>query len=120
MGMKENGRASSLLIFGGWFLCFSSGIDDIYSEFSPTPEVAAIMRDNQSDSFREPILRGHLGDVKPRGRTARWTMRAGTVLFWSLVISILSARALYFDPDFATKFSQLTPLSRSVRAMLGV
>jgi len=78
------------------------------------------MRDDQFDSFGEPILRGHLGDVKPQGRAARWTMRAGTVLFWSLVVAILSARALYFDPDFATKFDQLAALSHSVRTMLGV
>jgi hypothetical protein len=37
-------------------------------------------------------------------------LRIGTGLFWSLVVAILSARVLYFDPDFAVKFGQFAAL----------
>jgi hypothetical protein len=76
--------------------------------------------DIQFDSFGEPLSRGHLIDVKPQGRASRWTMWAGTTVFWSLVVAILSARVFYFDPDFAAKFSQVAKLTRSVAAVFGV
>ena len=47
-------------------------------------------------------------------------LRIGTGLFWSLVVAILSARVLYFDPDFAAKFGQLAALLRPISTMLGV
>jgi hypothetical protein len=76
------------------------------------------MPDVQFDSFGEP-LRDALA-TRPQGQASRWMLRVGTGLFWSLVVAILSARVLYFDPDFASKFGQMAALFRSIPTMFGV
>jgi hypothetical protein len=78
------------------------------------------MPDTQFDSFGEPLRGDRLGPAQPQGNVSRWTLRIGTGLFWSLVVAILSARVLYFDPDFAAKFGQLAALLRPISTMLGV
>ena len=78
------------------------------------------MQDTKFDSFGEPLAKGLTSDSQQRGNTSRWVMLAGTSVFWSMVVVILSARAVYFDPDFAAKFERLAELPRTLLALLGV
>jgi hypothetical protein len=77
------------------------------------------MPDVQFDSFGARLPDGGTGPVEPQGNASRWMLRVGTGLFWSMVVAILSARVLYFDPDFASKFGQLAALFRPLSAMFG-
>lgn len=73
----------------------------------------------QFDSFGERIPNAQPHDVDQR-RTSRRVLLAGTGIFWTLVVVILSARALYFDPDVASTFAQLADRSaRSILSLLG-
>jgi hypothetical protein len=71
------------------------------------------------DPFGEPVKYGEPRLSAPQGAVGGWLARAGTGIFWSVVVMIVIARAVYFDPDFAGKFGQVAALSRAVRAMLG-
>jgi len=77
------------------------------------------MPDVQFDSFGEPLPDSRVFAAKPQGSASRWMLRAGTGLFWTLVVAILSARVLYFDPDFAAKFGQVAALLRPIATMFG-
>jgi hypothetical protein len=77
------------------------------------------MPDVQFDSFGEPLPDSRVFAAKPQGGASRWMLRAGTGLFWLLVVGILSARVLYFDPDFASKFGQVAALFRPIATMFG-
>jgi hypothetical protein len=77
------------------------------------------MPDVQFDSFGEPLRDDRGLATRPQGQASRWMLRVGTGLFWTLVVAILSARVLYFDPDFASKFGQMAALFRPISTMLG-
>ena len=77
------------------------------------------MPDVQFDSFGEPLRDDRALATKPQGQASRWMLRVGTGMFWTLVVAILSARVLYFDPDFASKFGQMAALFRPISTMLG-
>jgi hypothetical protein len=47
------------------------------------------------DAFGEPIA-AESADASRRG--SAWLLRAGTGAFWLLVVAIVSARAIYFEP----------------------
>jgi hypothetical protein len=40
-------------------------------------------------------------------------------LFWAAVVAIVAARAIYFDPDFAERFSSVAALVGHVRTIVG-
>jgi len=77
------------------------------------------MPDVQFDSFGEPLRDDRGLATRPQGQASRWMLRVGTGLFWLLVVGILSARVLYFDPDFASKFGQFAALFRPLSTILG-
>jgi hypothetical protein len=80
------------------------------------------------DGFGEPIPESQVVKSQalpePHGSVSRWMVRAGTGIFWSLVVVIVAARAAYFNPGFADQISQistqLAELSRSALAIFGV
>lgn len=81
------------------------------------------------DGFGEPIpesriVKSQALPVAPHGSVSRWMVRAGTGIFWTLVVVIVAARAAYFNPGFADQISQistqLAELSRSALAIFGV
>lgn len=74
------------------------------------------MQKERFDAFGEPVTFGE-PPVDIQGRVGGWIMTAGTGLFWSLVVVIVAARALYFDPDIAGKFGQLEAFARTIRAI---
>jgi uncharacterized membrane protein len=71
------------------------------------------------DPFGEPVKYDEPRLSAPQGAVGGWLARAGTGVFWAVVVVILIARAAYFDPDLAGKFGQVAALSRALRAMLG-
>ena len=58
------------------------------------------------DSFGERLPKCGLGTCGPQDAGSRWVLRGGIGLFWSLVIVVITARVIYFDPDLAAKFGQ--------------
>ena len=54
------------------------------------------------------------GDARPRSRASRYLLWAGTGLFWSLVGTIVLARAAYFEPGFFDGFNRAVTLAGRV------
>ena len=75
------------------------------------------MRSIQFDPFGEPVAQADQ-DERP-GIASRIALRSGVGLFWVLVIGIVAARAVYFDPDFAEKFGSVAALMKHVQTILG-
>jgi hypothetical protein len=71
------------------------------------------------DPFGEPVKYEEPRLSAPQGAVGGWLARAGTGIFWSLVVVILVARVVYFDPDLAEKFGQVAALSQAIRAFFG-
>jgi hypothetical protein len=82
------------------------------------------MKDAEFDGFGEPMQRSRALPGAPQGSVSRWMVRAGTGIFWTVVVAIVLARAVYFSPGFADKFAQfsvqLSALSRSALSIFGV
>jgi hypothetical protein len=78
------------------------------------------MKDVEFDAFGEPMLRSQALPTQPHGAVSRWMVRAGTGIFWSLVLVIVAARAAWFHPGFADKIAELTDAARSALAIFGV
>jgi hypothetical protein len=61
------------------------------------------------DPFGEPVT---MADAAEQAPASRWLARTGASLFWALVIAIVAARAIYFEPgvfnglDHALAFAQ--------------
>jgi hypothetical protein len=50
------------------------------------------------------------GDVAPPSRASKYLLWAGTGLFWSLVVAIVIARAVFFEPGVFDEFSRVAAL----------
>jgi hypothetical protein len=72
----------------------------------------------QFDSFGERLP--DLPASPAQDRASRWMLRVGIGLFWSLVVVVITARAIYFDPQFAATFGQLAAIPSAIRAIFGV
>jgi hypothetical protein len=51
-------------------------------------------------------------------RGSRWLKRAGAGLFWTLVIVIVAARAIYFEPGFFNGLNQALAFAQGLVASL--
>jgi hypothetical protein len=71
------------------------------------------------EAFGEPVKYEQPVVATPQGSISSWMTVAGTGLFWSLVVVIVVARAIYFTPDMAGKFWQIEALGQTVRTLLG-
>ena len=65
------------------------------------------MQQTEFDSFGERLPKYDLRTSGPQSAVSRWALRGGIGLFWSLVVAVLTARVIYFDPDLAAKFGQV-------------
>ena len=65
------------------------------------------MQQTEFDSFGERLPKYDLRTSGPQSAVSRWVLRGGIGLFWSLVVAVLTARVIYFDPDLAAKFGQV-------------
>ena len=70
----------------------------------------------QFDGFGERLPTYDVQTHAPRDAGSRWMRRVGVGLFWSLVVVVLTARVIYFDPELAAKFGQF---AASVSAIFG-
>jgi hypothetical protein len=77
------------------------------------------MQEMRFEAFGEPVKYDESPVPAPEGPISSWLALAGTGLFWSLVAVIVVARAVYFVPDLAGKFSQLEALGRTARTVIG-
>ena len=77
------------------------------------------MQEVRFEAFGELLKYEEPAVATPQGSISSWMTVAGTGLFWSLVLVIVVARAIYFTPDLAGKFWQLEALGRTVRTILG-
>ena len=71
----------------------------------------------QFDPFGEPVAQG--AEQANGSSASRIALRSGVGLFWMMVVAIVAARAVYFDPDFAEKFDNLTSLLGHFRTIVG-
>ena len=53
------------------------------------------------------------GEAGPRSRASKYLLWTGTGLFWSLVVAIVAARAVYFEPGVFDEFSRVAALVKS-------
>lgn len=70
----------------------------------------------QFDGFGERLPTYDVQTSRPQDTGSRWIRRGGIGLFWSLVVVVITARVIYFDPDLAAKFGQF---AASVSAIFG-
>jgi len=53
-------------------------------------------------------------DAQPQSRASKLLLRAGTMVFWSLVAGIVLARAAFFEPGVYDGFSRVASLAKSL------
>lgn len=75
------------------------------------------MRPIQFDPFGEPVAQAD--DHERPSPASRIVLRSGVGVFWVLVVGIVVARAIYFDPDFAEKFGSVAALINHFQAVVG-
>lgn len=54
------------------------------------------------------------GEVATASRASRYLLRTGAGLFWSLVGTIVLARAAFFEPGVFDSFSRVAALAKSL------
>lgn len=77
------------------------------------------MHDAQFEPFGEPVGHRARDMPAPANRTdpGRWLRRSGIGVFWALVAGVVTARAVYFDPDLLGKLGDIAALSRRLCAV---
>ncbi|TXN21561.1 hypothetical protein [Methylobacterium sp. WL9] len=75
------------------------------------------MRSIQFDPFGEPVAQAAEQD-RP-STVSRLALRSGVGLFWAMVVVIVAARAAYFDPSFAEKFSSVALMIGHLKTIVG-
>jgi hypothetical protein len=73
------------------------------------------MTNTEFDAFGEPMLKSQALPTEPQGRLSRVMVRAGTGIFWALVVAIVAARVVWFQPGFADQIADLS--SRALYAL---
>lgn len=68
------------------------------------------------DPFGEAVAMAE--PVGSRERSSKWLMRTGTGVFWSLVIVIVLARAVYFEPGVFNGLDRAIAFVQGVLAAL--
>ena len=81
--------------------------------------VVVIMQDAQFEPFGEPVAHRPWNAPARAGRAdpSRTLRRSGVGVFWALVIGVVTARAVYFDPDLFGKLGTIAALSRRFYAI---
>jgi len=59
-----------------------------------------------------------MAESHPRLRSPPWLMRTGTGLFWMLVLTIVLARAIYFEPGVFNSLDRAVAFAQSLLASL--
>lgn len=53
------------------------------------------------------------GEAGPAARGSKYLLWAGTGLFWSLVVAIVTARAAFFEPGVFDEFSRVASVVKA-------
>jgi hypothetical protein len=85
------------------------------------PETATFTSANQSigramDRLRYEPFGERLapeGDAGSRSRASKYLLWVGTGLFWSLVVGIVTARAVFFEPGVFDEFTRVAALVKA-------
>jgi hypothetical protein len=64
------------------------------------------------EPFGERLASGR--DARPQSRASKYLLWVGTGLFWSLVGTIVVARAAYFEPGIFDAFSRVASLAKAL------
>lgn len=78
------------------------------------------MHNAQFEPFGEPVAHRPWDAPARAGRAdpSRLLRRSGVGMFWALVVGVVAARAVYFDPDLLGKLGNVAALSRYLYAIL--
>ena len=93
-------------------IAFKVPIHDIYGCKTP---VKIMIEPSKFDPFGEPVA---MADTAGPARASRWLMRTGSSLFWALVIAIVAARAVYFEPGVFNGLDRALAFAQSLFAAL--
>jgi hypothetical protein len=74
-----------------------------------------MVEQSKFDPFGEPAATASSLVV---ARNSRWLTRTGTGLFWALVIVIVTARAVYFEPGVFDGFDRALAFAQGLIASL--
>ncbi|MGE5159443.1 MAG: hypothetical protein ACM3OF_15005 [Gemmatimonas sp.] len=74
-----------------------------------------MMQDPRFDPFGEPVA---TADSQASGSGSLWLTRTGAGLFWILVIIIVAARAVYFQPGIFNGLDRAVALAQGLFASL--
>ena len=74
-----------------------------------------LVQDTKFDPFGEPAA---TAESNPSQRSSRWLTRIGTGLFWVIVLTIVSARAIYFEPGVFNGLDRAVAFAQSLLASL--
>lgn len=74
------------------------------------------MRPVQYDSFGEPVAQA---GGEEHNAVSRAALRSGVGLFWMMVVAIVAARAVYFDPALAERFGSVASLIGRLKTVVG-
>jgi hypothetical protein len=79
------------------------------------PPVKTMVEPSKFDPFGEPVT---MADAAELGRASRWLSRTGAGVFWALVIVIVAARAVYFEPGVFNGLDRALAFAQSLFAAL--
>lgn len=81
--------------------------------------VVVIMHNAQFEPFGEPVAHRPWDAPVRAGRAdpGRLLRRSGVGMFWALVVGVVAARAVYFDPDLLGKLGNVAALSKRLYAV---
>ncbi len=81
--------------------------------------LVVIMHNVEFEPFGEPVARRLSNASAQTGRAdpGRLLRRSGVGMFWALVVSVVAARAIYFDPDLLGKLGEVANLSKRLLAV---
>lgn len=68
------------------------------------------MQPTRFDSFGERLPTYDPQTAASPSVASRWMLRGGIGLFWSLVVTVIAARVIFFDPDIAASFDQFAAI----------
>ncbi len=53
-------------------------------------------------------------DLSPRRRGSAWLLSAGSALFWLVVVAVVAARAVWFEPDYFAAFARVVSAVQAI------
>jgi hypothetical protein len=86
----------------------SAGNDDIYAA---NQQIGRAMERLRYEPFGERLAPE--GEAALPSRASKYLLWAGTGLFWSLVVTIVIARAVFFEPGVFDEFSRVAALVKA-------